>query len=203
VGRRESPLAFAPTSYLPDPRAGRFDDPLKEFGVLYCARSQSTALRETLQHFAHTTAVLTELQAIYGNDELPLPKVPTKWRERRVLSPARIRLSPGTSLIAYENPQLVRQLQNGAAGFLRDHNVLQLDIPALGSKDRIVSQFLSRLIYDQGYAGILFRSRFPPGGTCVALFEGRAWLQPNGESRELSRALPALRKACRELALEL
>ena len=171
--------------------------------MLYCARSQSTALRETLQHFAHTTAVLTELQPIYGDDEVPLPKIPTRWRERRVLSPARIRLSPGTSLIAYEDPRLVRQLQKGAASFLRDHSVLRLDIPALRSKDRIVSQFFSRLIYDQGHAGIVFRSRFPPGGTCVALFEGRAWLQPNGEPRGLSRAFPALRRACRELALEL
>ena len=46
VGHVAGPLDYPPAAYLPDPRSGRFDDPLKEYRTLYCARHQSVALLE-------------------------------------------------------------------------------------------------------------------------------------------------------------
>ena len=101
----------------------------------------------------------------------------------------------------YEEPGLLRTLEGGFAEFLGLQNIASLDIPALRSKDRLVSQLFGRSFYSQGYAGIVFKSGIPPGGLCVALFEGRAWLEPNGPERPLAESLPMLRIVCEELGL--
>lgn len=201
MGPAAAPLDYPPAAYLPDPRSGRFDDPLKEYRTLYCARHQSVALRESLQEFRHSTETLSKLKSVYSASDMPAAKVPDDWRATRVLAPARIRLAPGTELVGYEEPGLLRTLEEGFAEFLDSQKITSLDIPALRSKDRIVSQLFGRFLYSQGYAGIVFESGIPPGGPCVTLFEGRAWLEANGAERSLAESLPALRTVCRELGL--
>lgn len=201
MGQVAGPLDYPPAGYLPDPRSGRFDDPLKEYRTLYCARHQSVALRESLQEFKHSTETLSKLKSVYGASGIPPAKLPDDWRATHVLAPARIRLAPGAELVGYEEPGLLRTLEEGFAEFLDSQNITSLDIPALRSKDRIVSQLFGRFLYSQGYTGIVFESGIPPGGACVALFEGRAWLEANGPERSLTESLPALRTVCRELGL--
>jgi hypothetical protein len=207
VGHIARPVDYPPAAYLPDPRSGRFDDPLKEYRTLYCARHQSVALRESLQQFRHSTETLSKLKsvygAVYGAVGVPPAKVPDDWRAAHVLAPARIRLAPGSELVGYEEPGLLRTLEEGFAEFLDSQKITSLDIPALRSKDRIVSQLFGRFLYSQGYAGIVFESGIPPGGASVALFEGRAWLEATGPARPLSASLSTLRTVCGEFGLAL
>lgn len=201
VGHVARPLDYQPTAYLPDPRTGRFDDPLREYRTLYCARHQSVALRESLQQFRHSTETLSKLKAIYGAAGIPPAKVPDDWRATHVLAPARIQHTRGMGLVGYEEPGLLRTLEEGFAEFLDSRKVKSLDIPLLRSKDRIVSQLFGRFLYSQGYAGIVFESGIPPGGACVALFERRARLRGRGPVRPLDAPLPALQTVCKELGL--
>ena len=203
MGHVAGPLDYPPAAYLSDPRSGRFDDALKEYRTLYCARHQSVALREALQEFRHSTETLLKLKSVYGAVGVAPARVPDDWRAAHVLAPARVRLAPGSELVGYEDPGLLRTLEEGFAEFLDSQNVTSLDIPALRSKDRIVSQLFGRFLYIQGYAGIVFESGIPPGGPCVALFEGRAWLESRGPERLLDAPLPTLRAVCREFDLEL
>lgn len=203
MGRVSGALGYPPASYLSDARSGRFDDPLNEYRTLYCARHQSVALRESLQGFRHSTETLSKLKSVYGASGVPPAKVPDDWRAAHVLAPARIRLASGSVLVGYEEPGLLRTLEEGFAEFLDSRNIRSLDIPMLRSKDRIVSQLFGRFLYSQGYAGIVFESGVPPGGACVALFEGRAWLESRGPERSLDTPFPALRAVCREFELGL
>ena len=106
-------------------------------------------------------------------------------------------------LVGYEEPGLLRTLEEGFAEFLDSRKVKSLDIPVLRSKDRIVSQLFGRFLHSQGYAGIVFESGIPPGGACLALFERRARLRRRGSVRPLDAPLPALRSVCKELGLVL
>jgi hypothetical protein len=146
--------------------------------------------------------MLARLKSVYG-DSIPPARVPDDWRAKRVLVPAVIRLEREAGLADYEKPGLLRTLEKGFAEFLSSHEISSLDIPELRSKDRSVSQLFGRFLFDQGCAGIAFESSIPPGGTCIALFEGRARLRPGGPKRSLAASFPALRKVCAELDLEL
>lgn len=203
MGHADGPLDYPPPAFLPDPRSGRFDDPQKEYRTLYCARHQRVALREALQQFRHSTATLSRLKSLFGDRGIRPPRVPDDWRSAHVLAPARIRLAPGSGLASYEDPGQLRLVEEGFAESLESHAVLSLDIPALRSKNRAVSQLLGRFFYERGHGGIVFQTGLPPGGVCVALFEGRAWLEPAGSPRSLTEAFPALRTVCKELALAL
>ena len=149
MGQVAGPLEYAPAAYLPDPRSGRFDDPLKEYRTLYCARHQSVALRESLQEFRHSTETLSRLGSVYGALGVPPATVPDDWRAAHVLAPARVRLASGAELVGYEEPGLLRALEEGFAELLDAQKITSLDIPALRSKDRIVSQLFGRFLYRQ------------------------------------------------------
>ena len=203
VGPVGAPLAFPPSGSRERPRAGRFDDPLGEYSVLYCAAFQSVALRETLQHFRYDSATLARLRDVRGDGPVPPARVPADWRSARVLAPGRIRLAEGGDLAAYESPELLRTLEEGFAQLLSDLDIPHLDVPVLRSKERAVSQLFGRSLYNQGFAGIAFRSSVPPGGVCAALFEQRASLEPDGKPRALTANVPALRTVSEEFGLKL
>ena len=129
--------------------------------------------------------------------------MPADWRETRVLAPARIRLSEGAELAAYESPDLLRELEGGFAELLDSLGISNLDIPPLRSKDLTVSQLFGRSLYNRGFAGVVFHSSVPPGGVCVALFEKRGYLEAAGHPRPLTEPLSALRTVAREFKLDL
>jgi hypothetical protein len=70
------------------------------------------------------------------------------------------------------------------------------------SRDRIVTQAMSRALYERRYAGVRFGSNLDDE-PCYALFEGRAELEPDGESLELTPDLEPLRQVCDEFGLRL
>src|SRR5438309_2318830 len=69
-----------------------------------------------------------------------------------------------------------------------------------GSRDRVVTQTSSRALFEEGVAGIRFRSNLDDG-PCAALFEGRARLDPRGEPASLTEDVEELLQVCGEYGL--
>jgi hypothetical protein len=65
---------------------------------------------------------------------------------------------------------------------------------------RIITQKISRLLFDEGAAGIVYRSNLDDG-RCVALFETRAHLEAVGTAKPLVHAIPELLQVCDEFNL--
>jgi hypothetical protein len=60
-----------------------------------------------------------------------------------------------------------------------------LDISQLRSRQRIVTQTIALDLFGQGCAGVTYSSNLD-GGECVALFEGRAIVQPYGAAQRIA-----------------
>ena len=76
-----------------------------------------------------------------------------------------------------------------------------LDISEVRGRRRAVTQALSRWLFERG-AGIAYRSNLDDL-PCLALFEGRAFLTPEGESEHLTNLPPELIQVIEELGLRL
>jgi RES domain-containing protein len=76
------------------------------------------------------------------------------------------------------------------------------ELPALRSKDRTVTQVMTRFLADRGAAGILYGSNLDDR-PCAALFEGRSLLVPVPGSKPelLSTSHPDLVAVCNEFGL--
>jgi hypothetical protein len=77
-----------------------------------------------------------------------------------------------------------------------------LDIGDVRSTVRRVTQAVAGSLFDDGAAGLFFRSRLDDQ-LCIALFEGRADLAPAGVPLPLTEPLPALLQVCSEFNLVL
>ena len=75
-----------------------------------------------------------------------------------------------------------------------------LDISQVRSRTRPVTQALSRFLFERGAAGIVFRSNLDDL-PCVALFEDRTRVVPEGESVSLVHPPEEFFKVCAEFNL--
>ena len=98
--------------------------------------------------------------------------------------------------------RLRQELERKLATLLAEHELDHLDIAQVRSRDRIVTQTVSRMLYQSYYAGIRFGSNLDDQ-PCYALFEGRAELIANGEPLELTPELEPLKQVCVEFSLTL
>lgn len=124
--------------------------------------------------------------------------VPWAWREKHVLAPARI--DPRGPLVDLDDMDVRRRLEVQHAALLARHGIAHLDSSQLRSKNREVTQAISRTLYEQDCAGILFKSNVDEG-LCVALFEGRGHLEEDGAVDALTRDGPELLKVCDQFNL--
>lgn len=128
----------------------------------------------------------------------PFTGVTQAWRKKHVLSPARIQVFRG-DLVDLDSVMVREQIAHRHPGFLRDHGVGFLDRGVIQSPDRSFTQRLSRRLYEEGAAGLLFPSKL--AGTCAVLFERRARLVPAGRTESLLGPIPELEQACSDLQL--
>ncbi len=77
-----------------------------------------------------------------------------------------------------------------------------LDISEVRSRTRPLTQAISRALYEEGAAGIGFRSNLDDR-PCTVLFEGRARLAPAGAAIRLTQDVPELLQVCAEYSLVL
>jgi hypothetical protein len=147
------PLEFPPWEWCS--WSNRFDDPDRRYRVLYCAEQRSTALRETLADFRPDTQAIAEFQSLFG--EMPARRVPEAWLRKHVLAPGRVTTLQG-SFVDLDSPGVRSRLERQHAGLLHQHGMKHLDISEIRSKNRVVTQAVSRSLYSEGAAGIVFRS---------------------------------------------
>jgi hypothetical protein len=180
----------------------RFDHPDKLFRTLYCAEERQTALREVLADFRPNAKARAEFRDLYG-DDLPAPRLTSVWRATKVLVQGVLMVLKG-DLIDIDNPLLREQFARRHAALLAQHGMDHLDIAQIRSKDRSISQEITRFVANQGAAGIMYGSNLDDQ-PCAALFQGRSRLFPikGSEPEPLTSTHPDLMMICNEFGLVL
>lgn len=175
VGHTADPWALAPWKY--GPFEGRFDDPDAEYRVRYAGLSSFGAFVERISRHRTDLDVLAELNAVeHASLAVILPSLPPRWLEENASGSATLDVPHDNGLIdlitsdgiAAAYPA-VEHARRRAAFVLRDYDASTL----LSGTPRRFTQAISRYVYDNGFAGIAYRSRFAPEELCVALFESR------------------------------
>lgn len=204
VGWHEEPTEFVPRHLCSFEH--RFDDPEHEYRTLYCAETKLTALREVLADLrpnVNARADFARWQLAQGvpSQDLyePTRRVTRRWREQHALAVVTIERDD-RPLVDIDEPALRDQLEREHAELLRDHGMAYLNVSEVRSKNRAVTQTISRDLYEQDAAGILFRSNIDDG-RCVVIFEGNASLEPLEDVVPLSRDLAELDQICTEWGL--
>lgn len=201
IGDFQSPCTIAPFHIYP--WDNRFDDSERQYRTIYCADSLKTCLREILADFRLSTTALAEMESeISGSSETGsadvLGAVKEEWLSKKTAVQAEIDLSDG-ALTDLEDFATRRTLEKRLASFLKEHSISHLDISELRARQRIVTQKLSRTLFDDGSAGIKFHSHLD-NEPCYALFEFRASLRAVSAPIRLA-ALPELAEVCAELGI--
>jgi hypothetical protein len=168
---------------------------------LYAAERALTCLREVLADLRPNTKALSDFERIFGRSYvgiIPAGEVKKEWREQHVLAKAWIIRSG--KLIDVEEINVREQLTRRYARLLKDHGMDHLDLAQVRSDSRVVTQTISRSLFEDGAAGIRFRSKLDDG-RCIVIFEGRAVFKPAGGSVPLANDLPELLQVCSEFSL--
>lgn len=204
VGYHTSPFEFVPREL--GEWENRFDDPEREYRTLYGAEKKLTALREVLAPLRPNVNVRSDfarfqLEQGCRPDQLFVParEVRSAWRREHVLVHAN--LQRDGALADLDDLVLRERLEQTHAELLLRHGMDHLDISAIRSKIRAVTQAISRDLYDQGVAGLLFKSAIDDQ-QCVVVFEDRGWLEDTDEPWiDLADDVDELRQVCSEFGL--
>jgi hypothetical protein len=202
LGHRDAPL-----DYVPRPLCSwrhRWDDPRREYRTIYCAESGLTCLREVLADLRPNAKAIAELRELFGEETPALRgvgEVAAEWRESHLLCPA-LAVSRHEFCDVDAEVELRNELEHELILLLVEHEMDHLDISQVRSRDRIVTQAMSRALYERRYGGVRFGSNLDDR-PCYALFEGRAELEPNGDPLELTPDLEPLTDVCDEFGLRL
>ncbi len=144
--------------------------------------------------------MLADMEATGGRDAAVRTlagTVTSELRRKRVLIFAALELDG--ELIDVDEPGVRHALEQRHAALLVTHGMEHLDIAAIRSRARIVTQTIGRSLHDSGAAGVAFGSNHD-GQPCYALFEGHARLvaNPDTELIELTPELEILQQVCDE-----
>ena len=177
----------------------RFDDPQGNYRVLYAASQELSCYVETLARFRLDLALLAELKEIEGDDDFfPLGEVPNEWCEGRLLGTAS---ANGDYADIYASEWVAFLRANLASECLR-LGVRDLDAAVLQNySPRRITQLASLRIYERGFSGIYYRSRFGHDLENWALFEPFR-ITPI-DSKDISVDDPILREALDLLGLKI
>jgi len=176
---------------------------VREYRTLYCTTERLPCLYEVLADLRPNTQLLVEWARLYGGggvDDMRLAgRVTWGWRERNALAEARI-IADG-ELADLDDVSLRAELETRHARLLDEHGMPQLDISQVRSKTRVVTQTIGRSLFEEGNAGVRFRSNLDDR-ECFALFEGHATLEPTGRDPEpMTGDLPELLQAASDFEL--
>ncbi len=200
VGWVGAPLDFIPHKYCS--WRNRFDDVHRRYRTVYVAFEDLTCVREVLADLRPNTRALAEFQELFGSSNLLIAgEVSWGFREKRVLAPARIRILEG-KIVDIDDIDVRRRLEVQHAALLHRHGMEHLNTSEVRSETRAVTQTISAALFDEGAAGIRFRSKLDDL-PCVVLFEGRAVLNGAGDPEPLTSPIPALLQVCDEFNLVL
>jgi len=186
LGWLPDPLAWAPWNEI---GSGRFDDLRRQFRVLYAAAQRRGAFIETLARVRPSLEYLASVNAITSSERPPAPSVPTHWYHRRGVG--QLRLGPRQRWLDLRAPETREALRGEMARTLRDLGLSDLDVAGVIGPMRDLTQAIARWAYEQGYAGIAYRSRLDERLTLWAVFEGAAF-EPEGSPEPIGPHDPDL-----------
>jgi hypothetical protein len=171
LGRRPDPWS-APdwASAGPDGTFGnRFDDPDAIYRVLYASSQRLGCFLETLARFRVDIKLLAELAEIEGDDDyFPVGEVPLEWADKRVMGAA----TSGGEYADICSSEWLSRLRNLLAVQLQKFGLDDLDASVLQqTAPRILTQFVSRIVFSDGFAGIYYRSKYGHDIENWAVFE--------------------------------
>lgn len=152
--------------------------------------------------FRPNVAALREFRQLFG-ELADAGQVPWVWLRTRAVAAGRLEILQG-DLFDISSIPLREELMRQHVDLLAQYDMDHLDVAQICSTNRAVSKAIARGLYDQGAAGIFYRSNYD-GHRCLALFEDRARLVDAGATIPLSRKprLRALRQVATEFGLKL
>ena len=131
----------------------------------------------------------------------PAQLVAAQWRADRRVARARIETSEEL-FVDLEDLAVRRELEERHAPLLAAHGMRHLDLAQLRSDQRVVTQTIALELHAEGKAGVLYGSTLD-NEQCVAIFEGRASLQPYGPTHAIAADDQDLLSVCRAWKLEI
>ncbi len=199
IGRR--PDAWQPPDWSqasPDGTFGhRFDDPKSFYRVLYASSQPVACFVETLACYRSDPALLDELNAIDGdNDFSPAGQVPPDWTESRVLGSA---IARGDAYAEVTGAEWITFLRRKLLAECLRLGIGDFDARVVKAPQRRITQLASRMVFESGYKGICYRSRYGDQFENWALFE--PFLLKDAQSSAIAKDHPALSEAARILGL--
>ncbi len=173
LGRNPDP--WAPPDWAsagPDGTFGnRFDDPDATYRVLYASsqRQRLSCFVETQARFRIDPKLLAELAQIEGEDDYcPLGEVPVEWVEKRIMGLA----TTDQEYADVCSSEWVSRLRKLLAVHLKKFGLKEFDASVLQqTAPRVMTQYVSRIVFNGGFAGIYYRSNYGHDIENWALFE--------------------------------
>ncbi len=175
-------IAYAGTKF-----EQRFDDPKKEFLVLYACSERVGCFIECLAHFRQAElSGFHELDAKFG-PSFPQGTVPPGWCQNRSIQAAQV---IGIFADVAHSAWLIRL------------HLDQSDIHQATS--RPITQRIARAVFDsqEHFAGIYYTSRYGSDIEDWALFPGRATIEPKETPLSIAPNDPDLLSACARLQIQ-
>ena len=201
IGRPPDPLAWPPHAVIGHER---FDDPLRQYRVLYAALDRPACFAETLAAFRPSLASLAAERAVTGTTELlRSAQVPLSWWRHRLVGS--FRLGPGRWLDLRALPTF-QALRGPFADLAAALGLADVDLGAvagtipIAGQERRLTQAISRWAFEQGFGGIAYTSRLHHRYVCWAVFEGTP-IHPNGPPVPITPDDPAFVTAARRFGL--
>jgi hypothetical protein len=194
LGRKPDPrVALDWASAGPDGTFGnRFDDPDATYRVLYASSQRLGCFVETLARFRIDPKLQAELAQIEGADDYcPLGEVPVEWLGKRIMGLA----TTDQEYADVCSSEWVSRLRKLLAVHLKKFGLGEFDASVLQqTAPRILTQFVSRIVFNDGFPGIYYRSKYGHDIENWALFEPfQIKIQESEiirlDDRELQRAL--------------
>ena len=147
----------------------RFDDPDATYRVLYASSQRLGCFLETLARFRVDPKLLTELAEIAGEDDhWPLGEVPLEWAGKRVMGAA----TANGDYADICSSEWISKLRKLLAIHLEKFGLDDFDASVLQrTAPRILTQFVSRIVFYDDFAGIYYRSKYGHDIENWALFE--------------------------------
>jgi hypothetical protein len=171
LGRKPDPWAMPDwASAGPDGTFGnRFDDPDATYRVLYASSKRLGCFLETLARFRVDPKLLTELAEIAGEDDFwPLGAVPLEWAGKRLMGTA----TASGDYADICSSEWISKLRKLLAIHLEKFGLDDFDASVLQqTAPRILTQFVSRIVFYDDFAGIYCRSKYGHDIENWALFE--------------------------------
>ncbi len=210
VGNEPDPWDWPGWSYI---GGERWDDPRREYRVLYASYDRVGALLEVFAKFRPGLDQIVNESDPHAASPFPMGVVPVGWLSRRVITRG-VASGVHGPLVKVGGEQSLAALRRASdlAALLVAHGVEDLDTSTIRSADADVTQAISRVVFEEmqangdSYAGIYYLSRYSDNVPNCALFE-RATGAPVSvtllDRSSIDPDDPDVKKACSLLDLEM